>query len=188
MSENGFGLIHEKLDLKLLILFILQRLPAAVTVVELGDLVLAHCTSGYFDYAECLDELAGSGHLREENGRYSITELGREHGRTIEDSLPFTIRRDCERALAPVVEVMRRSAMVGASHQVGKDGCWTELSLSDGLGDILRLRLLCSGEEQARLIEKNFREGAEGVYLHLMQFLTHTQKAPESRESKEKTT
>ena len=180
MNEHGFGLIHEKLDLKLLILFILQRLPSAVTIVELGDLVLTYSSAGYFDYAECLAELTGSGHVQEENGRYSITALGREHGKTIEDSLPFTIRRDCEHAIAPIAEVMRRSALVGASHQCGKDGCWTELSLSDGLGDILRLRLLCSGEKQAKLIEKNFRDGAEGVYLHLMQFLTHTRNAPEA--------
>ncbi|MDO4749557.1 MAG: DUF4364 family protein [Eubacteriales bacterium] len=183
---NEYGLIREKLDIKLLILFVLRRLPAAVTAVELGDLVLTYCSAGYFDYTECLVDLLKSGHVSEEAGRYQITDLGREHGQTLEDSLPFTIRSACERAVAPIADVMRRSAMVGASHSVGKDGCWTELSLSDGLGDILRLRLLCANEEQAGLIEKNFRAGAEGVYLHLVQFLSHSSQDSTEPSPKEK--
>jgi hypothetical protein len=43
--------------------------------------------------------------------------------------------------------------------------------MSDGLGDIIVLRLLCASEGQAALIERNFRAGAETIYNQLMEVL-----------------
>ena len=36
-----------------------------------------------------------------------------------------------------------------------------ELAMSDGKGEIIHLHLLCGDEEQAKLMEKNFRLNAE---------------------------
>jgi len=53
MDQHGF--IHEKLDIKLLILFILSRLPAPVDRGTLDELC-QQCDDGvgYFDYSDCL--------------------------------------------------------------------------------------------------------------------------------------
>ena len=61
-----FGFIHEKLDIKILILFLLRRLPGEVEPTTLGDLC-TQCDSGigYFDYSDCLSELMETGHIRE---------------------------------------------------------------------------------------------------------------------------
>ena len=51
---EGLGFIHEKLDIKILILYILNHLPAAVDGQTLSDLVFCDNGIGYFDYSDCL--------------------------------------------------------------------------------------------------------------------------------------
>jgi hypothetical protein len=166
-----FGFIHEKLDIKIWILFILRRLPLAVSAETLAELTLLDGGIGYFDYAECLSELVETGHAEETENGYLIAEKGKRNGSTLEDSLPFSARAKAERAIAPIASAMRRSASIKTSHEQRKDGFWVELKMSDGLGDIIDLRLLCAGEDQAALMERNFRAGAESIYNQLMEVL-----------------
>ena len=74
---EGLGFIHEKLDIKILILYILNHLPAAVDAQTLSDLVFCDNGIGYFDYSDCLAELVDTAHITEEGGKYRITEKGR---------------------------------------------------------------------------------------------------------------
>ena len=53
---EGLGFIHEKLDIKILILYILNHLPAAVDAQTLSDHVICDNVIGYFDYSDCLSE------------------------------------------------------------------------------------------------------------------------------------
>ena len=69
---EGLGFIHEKLDIKILILYILNHLPAAVDAQTLSDLVFCDNGIGYFDYADCLADLVDTAHITEEGGKYRI--------------------------------------------------------------------------------------------------------------------
>ena len=62
--------------------------------------------------------------------------------------------------------------MIKTSHKMEKDGCYVELAMSDGEGEIIRLRLLCAGEEQAKTMEKNFRKNAEAFYQQFIEMLS----------------
>ena len=55
MSRPGF--IHDKLDIKLLVLYIMSRVVAPIEFATLTDLVLCDDGIDYFDYAECVAEL-----------------------------------------------------------------------------------------------------------------------------------
>ena len=76
----------------------------------------------------------------------------------------FSVRKKAERALAPVAEEMRRSAMILANHEVDDKGVTVYLAVSDGVGSIFDLKILAADETQARRIEKNFRRSAEAYY------------------------
>jgi len=167
-----FGFIHEKLDIKILILFILRRLPGVVEPSTLGDLC-SQCDDGigYFDYSDCLAELVETGHIDESEDGYAITEKGARNADAVESSLPYSVRSRALKLIEPVREQLRRAAMITARHTAGEDGCFVELALSDGAGEIVRLHLLCADEAQAKRMEKNFRKNAEAYYHKVIELL-----------------
>lgn len=169
---DRFGFIHEKLDIKILILFILRRLPGTVDPETLLELCQCDGGIGYFDYSDCLSELVENGHIAQDEDGYRITEKGAKNADTVESSLPYSVRTKAAKLLAPVAERLRRAAMLTARHEITDGGCLVELAMSDGKGEVLHLRMLCAGEDQARLIEKNFRRGAEGYYQDIAALLT----------------
>ena len=67
---------------------------------------------------------------------------------------------------------MRRAAIITAKHTVNDEGCFVQLALSDGKGEIFNLRLLVADEAQANVIEKNFRDDAENYYLRIAELLS----------------
>ena len=50
--------------------------------------------------------------------------------------------------------------------------------MSDGKGEIIRLNILSSGEQQAERIEENFRDRAEEIYCKIIALLD---KKPENK-------
>ena len=54
--------------------------------------------------------------------------------------------------------------------------CRVHLALSDGMGEILNLQMLCGGEEQAEKLEANFRKNAEKYYTQIMELLSRDEK------------
>ena len=58
-----------------------------------------------------------------------------------------------------------------AKHSVSDEGCVVELAMSDGKGEIIRLKILSSGEAQAERIEENFRRHAEKLYGQIIELL-----------------
>ena len=163
--------VREKLDIKILILFILRRLPETVDSETLAELALSDGGVGYFEYAECLAELEDSGHLERRGRVVRLTEKGERNGAIVESSLPWTLRSRLEKILTPLAEKLRRRALITAEHYDGAAGCTVHLSLSDEMGEIADLRLVCGGEEHAGKIEKNFRSSAEELYSRIMELL-----------------
>lgn len=170
MDQLGF--IHEKLDIKILILYILRRLPGEVEAETLRGLVMCDDGIGYFDYSDCLSELVTGGNVEEKDGSYAITEKGARNADAVESSLPYSVRKKAARLLAPVQEKMRRDASIVAEHELTEEGCTVTLGMGDGKGELIRLSFVCAGEEQARKIEQNFRRDAETYYQKIAELLS----------------
>lgn len=169
---NRLGFIHSKLDIKILMLFILSRLPEPVEWETLLELTLCDGGIGYFDYAECLAELVETGHVDENGGKYLITEKGIRNGSAIESSIPYSVREKARQGLMPVAAGMRRDSMIETSHENReKNGCLVSLSMSDGVGEVISIRLLVPGAERAEIIENNFRRNAEEIYNKIIELL-----------------
>ncbi len=141
--DERFGFIHEKLDIKLLILFVLRHLPSEIDGERLGDLVLIDGGIGYFDYKQCLAELVNTAQIEENEDGYRITAKGSRNSEILESSLPYSVRAKARRTMAPVIEEMRRREMI-----------------------------LAADENQARRMEKNFKKKAEQYYQRFVEQLS----------------
>lgn len=168
------GMIHEKLDIKLLILYILKGLPEACDVNDVFD--ICQCDQGviYFDFSDCLAELVDSGHVTREEGELRITDKGRRNIEAVENSLPYSVRRAADKAAQPYAKALARLSNIRAD--IADDGNTVHLSLNDGQGEILDLSLFVGNPERAKKIRKNFRRDAESYYQRIIAMLGETEK------------
>ena len=172
MDEQRLGFVRDKLDIKILILFILRRLPAPIDGNGLAELAICEDSISYFDYSECLAELVESAHVSLTEAGYAITDKGRKNGEIIEGALPYTVRLAAERAVSKVAKQLRRDELISTSHTPRGRGFETELALSDDVGQVISMRIYCVSEAMAERIERNFRRQAEDLAASLLDSLT----------------
>ena len=169
---DGWGFIHAKLDLKILILYVLKRLPAPVDPEALAELVLIDGGVGYFDYKQCLAELIDGAQVDQTEDGCAITAKGSRNAGILSGELPYTVRLKADSATRRAAEEMRRQGMILANHETGGSGVTVYLSVSDGLGSIFDLKILAADEEQAKKIERNFKKNAESYYNRMIDILS----------------
>ena len=170
MARQGF--IHDSLDIKILILFILGRLDAPVDLDTLADLTLLDDGITYFDVSECVTDLIRTEHIVERGGLLSITEKGKRNGRVTESSIPYSVRERAKHKTAALSRIQRRDARIGAEWKPLKtDGFSVKLTLSDGLGEILSMDLYAATEAQADTMVKAFHKNAEQLYGQIIETL-----------------
>lgn len=173
MDAREYSFISDKLEIKFLILYAASRTAGPVPFETLQRLCMCDGGVDYFSFSECLEDLTRSGHLAVDGeGRYAVTELGRENGAACESGLPYAVRLKADRLLADCNKDLRRRALVGAEVRRRDGGGWTvELSLRDDLDEVMRLTLLVTREDMARAVQKRFRDGAEDLYTGIMELL-----------------
>ena len=177
MAQYGF--IHDKLDIKMLELYLVSRLAGPVDFDILTDLVMRHEGVDYFAFAEATAELVESGHLELEEDRYAITEKGRRNSEICESSLPYSVRRRCDDNLVRVNETLMREQQVQGEVLPNPDGtCTVRLRLADDSGPLLELSLLMPAAGQGERAAARFKQAPEQLYHQLVQLLS----VPEERE------
>lgn len=172
--ETRYGFIHEKIDIKILILFILSRLAGAVDLNSLSELT-TQCDDGisYFDFTDCVSELVNTAHVQMTDKGYIVTEKGLKISEITDSGLPYSVRVKAEKLSSKASEALRRDSMIHTSHTAKtRGGNIVKLSMSDGVSDVIKLELLSANEAQSLRIEDNFRKNAEAIYLKLIQMLT----------------
>lgn len=167
-----YGFIHDKLEIKFLILYLMARVAAPIDFPTLTDLTMCDDGIDYFEFAEAAAELVESGHLTLEDGLYSITDKGRENGAACESSLPYTVKRNCSANLSKVNGVLRRNAQVRAEVLPRPEGGLTlRLVLDDDAGNLFTLELLCGSQEQADRLAAHFKERPDHIYNQVLEAL-----------------
>ena len=163
---------RDKVDIKVLILYIISRLPAPIDRDRLFELCLSDEGVGYFDYTECLYELIYSGHIDETDDGLSVTAKGRKNAAALEKTLLYSVRKAADRSLKPVADELSRFSNITADVTGSGSDCGVHLALSDGKGVILDMQMLCGSEEQAKTVRRNFRKNAEKYYIRFIEMLS----------------
>lgn len=160
------GFIHDMLDVKVLILFVMARVNYAVTSNEIYELCYQDDCLSYFDVCTAIPEMVKSGHLQEqEEQKYTITEKGRADGSLTEDSIAFTVKQRAENAVARYNRQIRRSSFVKTQVIPRESGDFSVImSLDDEMGNLMTLELAAPDQRQAVRLGKLFEKKAEMVY------------------------
>ena len=169
----GYGFIHDKLEIKFLILYIAARVIEPVPFDTMLELTLCDDAIDYFDFSDCLADLVKTEQQTlSDEGLYAITDQGRRNSEICESNLPYSVRQRCDRNLADCNRRLRRKSQVKASSVRRPNGTWTvSLSLSDDMGSVMELDLMMVQEEMARGVEKRFRQSPERLYSQIVNLL-----------------
>ena len=159
------GFIHDMLDVKVLILFVMARVNYPVDTQQIYELCYQDDCLSYFDVCTALPEMVTSGHLKQvENECYEITEKGREDGATTENSIAYTVRQRAENAVARFNRQIRRSSFVKTQILPRENGDFSVImSLDDEVGNLMTLELLAPNQRQAIRLSKLFEKKAVSV-------------------------
>ena len=175
--EKGF--IQDMLDVKILVLYIMNRVAYPVTIQKIYDLVYQDDKLSYFDLAQAIPQMVDSGHLELiDTENYVITQRGREACSITEDTIAYPVMLRAQSAVEQFNRTIRRSSFVQSSvEKVEENNYIVHMSLKDDRGDVLRLQLAAPSQKFAHRLAKSFSERAEVVYRCIMdQLLTETEK------------
>ena len=160
------GFIHDMLDVKVLVLFVMARVSYPVNMQEIYELCYQDECLSYFDVCTAVPEMVKSGHLKEvENDSYAITEKGKADGNLTEDSIAFTVKQRAENAVDRFNRQIRRSSFVRTQIIPRENGDFSVImSLDDEMGNLMTLELVAPDQRQAVRLSKLFENKAENVY------------------------
>lgn len=160
------GFVHDMLDVKVLVLFVMARVNYPVTTSEIYELCYQDECLSYFDVCTAVPEMVKSGHLKElEEGKYCITEKGKADGSLTEDSIAFTVKQRAENAVAKYNRQIRRSSYVKTQVIPREGGDFSVImALDDEMGNLMTLELVAPDQRQAVRLGKLFEKKAEMVY------------------------
>ena len=107
------GFIHDMLDVKVLILFVMSRASYPASSQQIYELCYQDDCVSYFDVCTAIPQMVQSGHLVEkEPDLYEITEKGKADGALTQDSIAYTVRCRAENAVNRFNRQLRRSSFV----------------------------------------------------------------------------
>ena len=160
------GFIHDMLDVKVLILFVMARVSYPVTTQQIYELCYQDDCLSYFDVCTAIPEMVKSGHLKElENECYGITEKGKADGSLTEDSIAFTVKQRADNAVNRFNRQIRRSSFVKTQIIPREGGDFSVImALDDEMDNLMTLELVAPNQRQAVRLGKLFERKAEAVY------------------------
>lgn len=163
MERHGF--IHDMLDVKVLLLYLMARVQYPVDVQKAYELALQDDGVSYFDVAEAMPQMVETGHLFCEDGRYSITPKGIETGKLTDDSLAYPVMQRVKAAVERFNRECRRDNYVHIQTVERPEGDFTVvMGLDDEVGNLMTLEMSAPSRKQAIVLSRAFREKAETIY------------------------
>jgi len=168
MERHGF--IHDILDVKILILYVMSLVEEPVASQTIYELCYQDECLSYFDVQEAIPQMVETGHLEKtENGLYLITDKGRETEEITQDSIAFPVKHRAKIAVESLNRKTKREQFIRTEIRKRENGeCAVLMGLDDFQGQLMDLELTVPNLQQARKIEAAYRKNAEAIYQSVM--------------------
>ncbi|MBR2965206.1 MAG: DUF4364 family protein [Clostridia bacterium] len=171
-KRNQFGL-DTITDIKIFLLFLLDRIGNPIDHTSLIDIVSENTREITLDYDQCLSELVDAGHLYfdEVDGEkyYMISELGHSVSAELYDSLDEGFREKSVRSAIKHISLSARNASVKSyiTETEGKRYAVTMIA-TDRYGEILNTTITVASRAEAEAIKSNYDAHYDAVYRGML--------------------
>lgn len=168
MKQTRNGVLNNKTDVKIFILFLLNHVRYPLPYDDICFLIGEDGFVADFDFAECFSELCEMGHINEaEEGGvkcYVISEIGKEVAASLEDTLLSSIRKKSLHSAMRYLSLRRRGASASASIEQREDKQYTvTCRVEEKEGVYASFSLTLPTEEEAQHIRRHFLDKPEEI-------------------------
>ena len=168
---------NEKIDVKLITLFIIDNFKMPVPNSYIVDTLTLEPFVNYFDLQQDLAELEQEdlvAHFTEDgNGFYSITEKGTEALGFFAKRIPKTVRERLLRAIKIKVKDLKNALSIKAEYKKVNDIEYgVTLGISEGSFDMFAISVSVSDELMAKKICAAFKNDPQTMYSEFLNVLT----------------
>ena len=167
------GGVRDPYLVKILICFLLKSVGRPLTEQQLIDILGGAETVNYFLLTSTFAELKRLGHLREREGKYTLTSLGEETAERLSSELPVTLRERVLGTVRDLREKNRRERETSVSVSEREEGCRVDFSFHDGELELMRLSLYAPDRPQAEQLKSALLRQYQQLYIDLIGRLTH---------------
>ena len=149
------GFIHDMMDVKVLILFVMGKVNYPVNIQQIYELCYQDDCLSYFDVCTAVPQML------------------------TQDSIAFSVRQRAENAVARFNRQIRRSSFVKTQILPREGGDYSVImALDDEMGNLMTLELVAPNQRQAVRLGKLFEKKAESIYnLTMTQLLDEEDEA-----------
>lgn len=167
---------NDKIDVKLIALFIIKNFRMPVPEAYVVDTVMLQPIVNYFDLSDRLGELFEEGFITyytEDNERfYSLTEKGTEALEFFSQRIPKTVRERLLRTIKIKIKELKNALSVKAEYEKVSDIEYSiSLSIFEGLYQLLGVCVSVSDEKLAKKICADFKKNPQAIYSDIISTL-----------------
>lgn len=167
MERHGF--IHDILDVKILILYVMALVEQPVSAQTIYELCYQDECLSYFDVKESIPQMVQSGHLAQVGeDSYTITEKGRETEEITRDGIAFPVMQRAKTAVEKRNRKTKREQFLHTQIEQNEEDYMVHMQLDDLKGPIMKLQVLAPTLRQARSLERAYLRNAEAIYQSVM--------------------
>ena len=160
------GYLHDKMDVKILILFIMSRIERPLNREEMFEIAFQDDSLNYFVFIESLDELCESKQLLlDSSGYYRITESGKKNCSVVEDSLAIPVVSKVSAVLREKnLEIRRDSFIIAETTQDEKGQWYANVRYQEGASPVMTLSLSAPTQALAAAMAENMKRNYNTIY------------------------
>ena len=167
------GGLTSKFEIKILICYVLSNAETALSNEQLLDILSKDGLVNYFEAAACIAELCDDGHIALNDGRYSISASGEDIAKTLENSVPISVRT---KAVGAAFKTQRRHRNNSENKvTIKKDtngGYIVQCDVMDRGKTLLSTSILVFDKLQADIIKERFLDDPSFIYSSTMALYT----------------
>lgn len=171
-KKNRFGL-DTTTDIKIYLLFILDRIGNPIDHTSLINIVSENTREIMLDYDQCLDELVSAGHLYYDTDGaeryYMISDSGHDIAAELYDTLDEGFREQSARSAVRYLSLSGRGASVSSYVTETESKRFNvTLKASDRYGEILNVTITVASKGEAEAIKNNYDQHYDAVYRGML--------------------
>lgn len=163
------GFIHDKLDIKLLLIYVAAHLAAPVDLDTMADLCLCDSGINYFSFSQNFQEMVSQGLMdKTEDDKYIASARGKEICVSAESSLALTIRTKCDRQLKILNETLLRQKQIRADVKPTDTGADVYLYMDDDTGHVFTLTMMVPTEAEGHRIARRYLDQPSRIFNRIL--------------------